>query len=169
MGRPKVLPIRDNRQRALDYWIRFRRSKDVIASNEGFIAKELARLAANSAHDETTAVLGATYIAGYQLTLAVDRVIAGRANGWQDVMAALAIGYVGSELMKHRRERTPPLYCRRTGANDFYCIATHRVLAGLGLSPQADCLCRHPANPWVGRGIDDGLIDQAGYLSLYSF
>jgi len=169
MGRPKVLPIRDNRERALDYWIRFRRSKKIVESNEAFVTKEVAGLTANSSRDEITAVLGAGYIGGFRLALAVDSVIAGRASGWQDVMQAVAVVYVGSELMKHRREQTPPLYCRRAGQNDFYYVAAHGLLAGLGLWPQADCLCRHLMNLWLGRGIDEILIDQDDYLSFYWF
>lgn len=170
MGRPKVMPIRDNRQRGLDYWIRVRRSKKLIESNTSFLSKAVARLRANDSHNEVTALQEAGYIGGYKLTLAVDSIVAGRASGWQDAMEALAIGYVGSELMKHRREQTLGWYCRRVGPDDFFYVAFHGLLAGLRLWPHADCLCRHLMNLWLGRGIDEGLHEQQDdYLSFYWF
>ena len=170
MGRPKVLPIRDNRQRALDYWIRFRQSEKVIQPNTSFVSKVVAELMADDSHDEIRAITGAAIVAGYRLTLAVDRISAGHASGWRDAMEAIAIGYLGSELMKHRRERTLGWYCRRSaGPDDFFYVAFHGVLAGLRLWPQADCLCQHLMNLWLGRGIDEGLIDQDDYLSFYWF
>jgi hypothetical protein len=170
MGRPKVLPIRDNRQRALDYWIRFRRSEKLIEANVAVASKEAARMMANDSHNWATAIVSSGTVAGFNLALAADNIIAGRASGWQDAMDALAIGYLSSELMRHQRERTLGLYCRRSvGPDDLYYVAFYGGLAGLRLWPQADCLCRHLMNFWLGRGADEGFGDQEDYLSFYWF
>jgi hypothetical protein len=158
MGRPKVMPIRDNRQSGLDYFIRARRSKKRIEADVAFASSESAAVKANDSHKWSTAVLSSGTVAAWNLTLAVDSIIAGRARGWQDAMHALAVGYLSSELMKHQREKTLGLYCRRLGAvPDLYNVAFYGVLAGLRLWPQADCLCRHLMNFWLGRGADDAL------------
>jgi len=168
MAKPRVLPIRENRKAALDYWIRFCRSPGVLAHRSQMMSKDRAELLGNRAHDGIVATIDASRLGGYLLANAADQLVAADKSGWQQTAEALAVGYLGSELMRHLRERSPQLYCRQNN-HDLYYIAFHAVLAGLRLWPEADCLGRHLMNFWLARGVDNGLREQDDYLGFYGY
>jgi hypothetical protein len=173
MGKPKVLPIRDNRQKALDYWVRFCRSSDIVEHRQKRISRERALIGSDKNYQslldkQVDFMMGASTLGGYGLATAVDHIIADQPAAWTEVIEALSIGYLGSELTRMRRETEVLQYGRRD-LDDLYYIAFHATLSGLNFWKQSDCLCRHLMNLWLARGIDVGLDDQDDFLNFYWF
>lgn len=171
MGKPKVLPIKDHRQKALDYWVRFCRSSDIVRYRQDMISKEKALIESDKQYPslldkQVYFTIAASTLGGYGLANAVDHIIADQPTAWAEVIEALSIGYLGSELRRIRREADLLLYCR-SNLDDLYYIAFHAALTGLNFWEESDCLCRHLMNLWIARGIDRGLDDQEDYLNFY--
>lgn len=160
------MPIRENREKAIRHLIKFTHSAHILTHRSERQVKERAILLSIYLSDYFEVRLAASTIGGYLLADAIDHVIANQAGAWNEMMEALAIGFLGSELFKHIREIEPVRYCGRS-LDDLYYIAFHSTFSSLGLWKESDCLCNHLMNLWLGQGIDQGLDNQNDFLGFY--
>ena len=164
MSRLKVMPISENREKAINYFIKLAKAVDPNV-RRGTLNHERERILRDE-RDFIPIYMAANVLGAMLLSDAVCLAIVNSPQVWNVMSEGLAVGFLASELSKCQREEKPALYCRG-GGEDLLNIAFHATLSGLCRWREADVICNHLLNLWLGGGIDEAAAEQDDFLAFY--